>query len=111
MGCLDSPGYLLATRQLCTFFCTASHEDYRYMANAADSGVAQSIKVGAVTHALGKYEALVKAELETLTSTNFAKRLWEKDASLWTGNDESQWLGWLDIVKEQLANLPKLAQL
>jgi glucose-6-phosphate isomerase len=29
-------------------------------------------------------------------------RLWAKDASLWTGADESKWLGWLDIVEAQL---------
>ena len=26
------------------------------------------------------------------------RRLWEKDASLWTGSQEDQWLGWLDLV-------------
>ena len=31
------------------------------------------------------------------------KRLWDRDASLWTGTDESNWLGWLDIVEEQSA--------
>jgi transaldolase / glucose-6-phosphate isomerase len=31
------------------------------------------------------------------------KRLWDRDASLWTGEDESKWLGWLDIVDEQIA--------
>jgi transaldolase/glucose-6-phosphate isomerase len=29
-------------------------------------------------------------------------RLWSHDASLWTGADESKWLGWLDIVEAQL---------
>lgn len=30
------------------------------------------------------------------------RRLWQRDASLWTGTDESQWLGWLDIAEKQL---------
>ncbi|HZP17675.1 MAG TPA: bifunctional transaldolase/phosoglucose isomerase [Terriglobales bacterium] len=30
------------------------------------------------------------------------RRLWQRDASLWTGSDESQWLGWLDIAEKQL---------
>jgi transaldolase/glucose-6-phosphate isomerase len=30
------------------------------------------------------------------------RRLWQRDASLWTGTDESQWLGWLDITEKQL---------
>jgi len=32
-------------------------------------------------------------------------RLWSKDATLWTGGDESKWLGWLTIVAEQLGRL------
>jgi transaldolase / glucose-6-phosphate isomerase len=31
-------------------------------------------------------------------------RLWSRDATLWTGSDEGQWLGWLDIVEGQLAH-------
>ncbi|MBV9302702.1 MAG: hypothetical protein JOY53_11360, partial [Acidobacteriaceae bacterium] len=34
-------------------------------------------------------------------------RLWKKDASLWTNTDETNWLGWLNIVDEQLANFSK----
>ena len=30
------------------------------------------------------------------------RRLWQRDASLWTGTDESQWMGWLDITEKQL---------
>jgi transaldolase / glucose-6-phosphate isomerase len=38
-------------------------------------------------------------------------RLWKKDASLWTNSDESKWLGWLDIVDQQLANVSKFKAL
>jgi glucose-6-phosphate isomerase len=34
-------------------------------------------------------------------------RLWEKDATLWTGEDEGKWLEWLTIVDEQLAAVSK----
>ena len=81
------------------------------MGNTADSGVAQSIKTGATSHSLGKYEESVKAELAALTSKEFPKKLWAKDASLWTGKDEGQWLGWLDIVEQQEAQLPALNEL
>jgi transaldolase/glucose-6-phosphate isomerase len=30
------------------------------------------------------------------------KRLWEGDATLWTGDDESKWLGWLRIAHQQI---------
>jgi transaldolase/glucose-6-phosphate isomerase len=36
-------------------------------------------------------------------STQFARKIWARDASLWTKGDEAQWLGWLDIVDRQLA--------
>ena len=39
------------------------------------------------------------------------ERLWKKDASLWTGSDENKWLGWLDIVDQQLANVSKFKAL
>ncbi len=32
-------------------------------------------------------------------------RLWQKDASLWTGSGEQRWLGWLDIVEAQQREL------
>jgi len=36
-------------------------------------------------------------------SSQFAPRIWAHDATFWTGADEAQWLGWLDIVDQQLA--------
>jgi transaldolase/glucose-6-phosphate isomerase len=41
---------------------------------------------------------------------NKIARLWSKDASLWSGADESKWLGWLDIVEAQLSDAAKFAQ-
>jgi len=32
------------------------------------------------------------------------RRLWLRDASLWTNSDESNWLGWLSITEEQIAH-------
>ena len=32
------------------------------------------------------------------------RRLWGRDASLWTGTDEAKWLGWLGITEDQLAH-------
>jgi transaldolase / glucose-6-phosphate isomerase len=39
------------------------------------------------------------------------QRLWNKDATLWTGSGENKWLGWLDIVDQQLANVSKFKAL
>ncbi|HUK29500.1 MAG TPA: bifunctional transaldolase/phosoglucose isomerase [Candidatus Acidoferrum sp.] len=47
----------------------------------------------------------LQAALADWTANGKVRRLWKKDASLWTGTDESQWLGWLSIVEEQLAQV------
>jgi transaldolase/glucose-6-phosphate isomerase len=36
------------------------------------------------------------------------RRLWARDASLWTGTDEGNWLGWLNITEDQLARIDHL---
>jgi transaldolase/glucose-6-phosphate isomerase len=50
----------------------------------------------------------VKASLEDWKANNKVKRLWQHDASVWTGADEGNWLGWLDITGEQLAHIDVL---
>jgi transaldolase/glucose-6-phosphate isomerase len=47
----------------------------------------------------------VATSLEDWKTINKVQRLWLKDASLWTGADESSWLGWLAITGEQLARI------
>ncbi len=37
-----------------------------------------------------------------------ARRLWGRDATLWTGGDENRWLGWLGITDDQLAHIGAL---
>ena len=39
-----------------------------------------------------------------------ARRLWARDATLWTGRDEARWLGWLGITNGQLAHLQRLTR-
>jgi transaldolase / glucose-6-phosphate isomerase len=52
-----------------------------------------------------KLEGLVKATVEDWKKNDKVRRLWQRDAALWTGSDEGQWLGWLDIVEKQLGQL------
>ncbi len=53
-------------------------------------------------------ERQVQAALEDWRSNDKVRRLWARDASLWTGSDEGQWLDWLDITREQVEHLGKL---
>ncbi|MDZ4837082.1 MAG: bifunctional transaldolase/phosoglucose isomerase [Candidatus Melainabacteria bacterium] len=39
------------------------------------------------------------------------EKLWNKDASLWTGDDEDKWMEWLDIVDEQIKQADKFDHL
>jgi len=48
-----------------------------------------------------------KLTLEDWRGGDKMRRLWQRDATLWTGADEAQWLGWLDIVARQLAALDR----
>lgn len=50
----------------------------------------------------------VKATIADWQSRGNMKRLWQRDATLWTGSDEEKWLGWLDIVDEQIAQQDQL---
>ena len=47
----------------------------------------------------------VTASLEDWRVEGKVRRLWALDASLWTGADESKWLGWLGIMDDQRAHL------
>lgn len=53
----------------------------------------------------------VAASLEDWKKGNKVARLWQKDASLWTNTDESNWLGWLGITEEQLAHIDTFKQI
>jgi transaldolase / glucose-6-phosphate isomerase len=55
--------------------------------------------------------AKVEASLEAWRSSGKVRRLWQRDASLWSGADENQWLGWLGITEDQLAHIDHLKSL
>ncbi len=52
--------------------------------------------------------AAVKRSLQEWRANGKVRRLWARDASLWTGTDESNWLGWLGITEDQLAHIGHL---
>ena len=50
----------------------------------------------------------VQSTLNDWQSGNKMARLWRGDPTLWTGDDEDKWVGWLGIVEDQLKQLPQL---
>ena len=59
----------------------------------------------------GPLAGAVASSLEEWKKNNKVARLWQKDASLWSGTDESNWLGWLTITEEQLVHIDVLKQI
>src|SRR6516162_8300359 len=54
-------------------------------------------------------DAAVKDSLAEWRAHDKTRKLWARDASLWTGRDEGQWLGWLGITNDQLAHIDRLS--
>ena len=50
----------------------------------------------------------VTATLEKWHASGSVRRLWARDASLWTDHDESRWLDWLNIVDGEQAASPEM---
>ena len=48
--------------------------------------------------------AQVRAVLEDWRINGKVRRLWARDATLWTGTDEGNWLGWLGITEDELTH-------
>ena len=53
----------------------------------------------------------VDASLDDWLANGKTRRLWDRDATLWTRSDESKWLGWLGIIEHQLAHGEHLREL
>lgn len=54
-------------------------------------------------------ENAVNEELGRWRNDNKIRRVWNKDASVWTGDNEDRWLGWLNIVEQELNDIQKYA--
>jgi transaldolase / glucose-6-phosphate isomerase len=56
-------------------------------------------------------EDAVEARIQRCIDDDIVARIWDRDPSVWTGNDEHDWLGWLDIAREQEAHLERFTSL
>ncbi len=62
---------------------------------------------------LGAFQSTVDRALRAWSKKDNTARLWRGDATLWSGADEGDWLGWLTIapqMREQVADLRAFAQ-
>lgn len=56
-------------------------------------------------------ENALQATLDEWEAHDKISRIWAKDASVWTNDDEAKWLGWLDIVERESADPQKYRDL
>ena len=59
----------------------------------------------------GALAEAVEQELRAWEASGKTGRIWARDASVWTGSDESKWLGWLTIADQQLTQKNRFAAL
>jgi transaldolase / glucose-6-phosphate isomerase len=52
-------------------------------------------------------EDAIRNESRSWNADDKVSRIWTKDASVWTDDDEAKWLGWLDIAEQGLADTQK----
>ncbi|HKF52275.1 MAG TPA: bifunctional transaldolase/phosoglucose isomerase, partial [Candidatus Acidoferrales bacterium] len=53
----------------------------------------------------------VKKTLDDWANAGKMRRLWARDATLWTNTDESKWLGWLGVTEDQMMQANQLVQI
>jgi transaldolase/glucose-6-phosphate isomerase len=79
--------------------------------NQKHEGAAGEISRRQTYRMAAELDSAVRNALRDWDVNGKVRRLWDRDASLWTGTDESQWLGWLDITEDQLAHIDHLTGL
>ena len=95
MGCGCSPSHLKS--------CSARWTDNR---------VAVQPQVNRQAYTLpDDLGSAVRASLEEWRLSGKVRRLWARDATLWTGTDEADWLGWLGITEDPLAHTDHLTSI
>jgi transaldolase/glucose-6-phosphate isomerase len=52
----------------------------------------------------------VRAVIDDWQRGDKVRRLWQRDATLWTGRDEANWLGWLDLADSLLGEKAQFAE-
>ncbi|HEX3227600.1 MAG TPA: transaldolase, partial [Pyrinomonadaceae bacterium] len=86
--------------------------DQLLSATGTKRGKKPTAKINSISYSLPKaLSAAVDGTLADWENNGKMRRLWRADASLWSGSDENQWLGWLGITDDQLAHSGGLTSL
>jgi len=82
-------------------------EPFDKLLNAVDAKckLAPQAEVDAQTYTLPENVGAALSEaVDDWKMAGKVRRLWGRDAALWTGKDENSWLGWLGVTEDQLAH-------
>lgn len=93
----------------CQQFCDAF--DTLLAAVAAKREAVLGNRLASQTVSLGECADSTDQELERWRSSGDIRRLWDKDASLWSGTDEAKWLGWLSATDMWKGNTQVLSDI
>ncbi|MDT7531221.1 bifunctional transaldolase/phosoglucose isomerase [Sphingopyxis sp. SE2] len=59
----------------------------------------------------GDLQKAIDDRLDTARKQHWGRKLWDGDASLWTGNDEGKWIGWLRAAEGKQVDHDQLTKL
>jgi len=70
------------------------------------------MSINSISYSLSpEIEDDVRQHIAEWNTESKVTRVWEKDAAVWTGEDEAKWLGWLTIGQEEAADTAKYSDL
>ena len=64
-----------------------------------------------IKYSASEYEDEISKTINAWDKGNNIQRLWNGDASLWTGHDENEWLGWMDLDNPALCETSRIETL
>src|SRR5688500_15357412 len=54
--------------------------------------------------------ARVRERMTDMRAHGVVRRIWDRDASVWTGTDESKWRGWLTLPMQERAAIARVTR-
>ena len=91
-------------------FADAADKLYGAVAHKRATSLAGGVDAQTLALGDGLGKAVAKSTEDWRASAKI-RRLWQKDKSVWTGDDENKWLGWLDSAgKADIADYEDFAQ-
>jgi transaldolase/glucose-6-phosphate isomerase len=100
------------TTDLLTDALRLFEEPFRTLLDVIDEQLRTARPAAVIDRQTFSVPAAIRVEVDTALdhwqARGSSRRLWARDAGLWTGGDEHAWLGWLDITDAQQGHVDAL---